>query len=151
MNDIDRDTHDHDLTYENEQSTVTIPLKEYDKLKSQGNYITDPSLISIIDKLEEHNMSEQNQIEDIKFNGKNLYKEESFTDLEVGTIRKLTPIHPDGTEDNERKASFTATTNIMTPSGALPLNGEIEADSLESFVSFLNDQPYIFINLVFVY
>ena len=50
---IDRDTHDHDLTYENEQSTVTIPLKEYDKLKEQGNYITDPSLISIIDKLEE--------------------------------------------------------------------------------------------------
>tara|TARA_B000000565_G_C23443698_1_gene245184 strand:+ start:36 stop:404 length:369 start_codon:yes stop_codon:yes gene_type:complete len=80
-------------------------------------------------------MSEQNQIEDIKFNGKNLYKEESFTDLEVGTIRKLTPIHPDGTEDNERKASFTATTNIMTPSGALPLNGEIEADSLEEAIA----------------
>ena len=80
-------------------------------------------------------MSEQNQIDDIKFNGKNLYKEESFTDLEVGTIRKLTPIHPDGTEDNERKASFTATTNIMTPSGALPLNGEIEADSLEEAIA----------------
>ena len=80
-------------------------------------------------------MSEQNQIEDIKFNGENLFKEESFTDLEVGTIRKLTPIHPDGTEDNERKASFTATTNIMTPSGALPLNGEIEADSLEEAIA----------------
>ena len=25
--------HDHDLTYENEQSTATIPLKEYDSLK----------------------------------------------------------------------------------------------------------------------
>ena len=48
-----RDTHDHDLTYENEQSTVTIPLKEYDKLKEQGQYITDPSLISIIDNIEE--------------------------------------------------------------------------------------------------
>ena len=36
-----RDTHDHDMTYENEQSTVTIPLKEYDKLKQQGQYITD--------------------------------------------------------------------------------------------------------------
>ena len=47
-----RDTHDHDLTYENEQSTVTIPLKEYDKLKEQGQYITDPGLISIIDKIE---------------------------------------------------------------------------------------------------
>ena len=50
---VDRDSHDHDLTYENEQSTVTIPLKEYDKLKEQGQYITDPSLISIIDKIEE--------------------------------------------------------------------------------------------------
>ena len=49
----DRDTHDHDMTYENEQSMVTIPLKEYDKLKEQGKYITDPSLISVIDKIEE--------------------------------------------------------------------------------------------------
>ena len=49
----DRDSHEHDMTYENEQSTVTIPLKEYDKLKSEQSYITDPSLISIIDKIEE--------------------------------------------------------------------------------------------------
>ena len=49
----DRDSHEHDMTYENEQSMVTIPLKEYDKLKEQGQYITDPSLISIIDKIEE--------------------------------------------------------------------------------------------------
>jgi len=50
---FDQDTHEHDMTYENEQSTVTIPLREYDKLKEQGQYITDPSLISIIDKIEE--------------------------------------------------------------------------------------------------
>ena len=50
---IDRDTHDHDLTYENEQSTVTIPLKEYDKLRGRQSYITDKSLISVIDKIEE--------------------------------------------------------------------------------------------------
>ena len=49
----DRDSHEQDMTYENEQSMVTIPLKEYDKLKEQGNYITDPSLISVIDKIEE--------------------------------------------------------------------------------------------------
>jgi len=47
------DDRDVDSTYENEQSMVTIPLKEYDKLKEQGQYITDPSLISIIDKIEE--------------------------------------------------------------------------------------------------
>ena len=45
--------HGEDLSYENEQSMVTIPLREYDKLKNQGNYITDPSLISVIDKIEE--------------------------------------------------------------------------------------------------
>ena len=49
---VDRDTHDHDLTYENEQSTVTIPLKEYDKLKDQSKYITDDTLIGHIDKIE---------------------------------------------------------------------------------------------------
>ena len=47
------DERDNDKSFENEQSTVTIPLKEYDKLKEQGKYITDPSLISVIDKLEE--------------------------------------------------------------------------------------------------
>ena len=32
---------------------VQISIKEYDKLKEQGKYITDPSLISVIDKIEE--------------------------------------------------------------------------------------------------
>ena len=49
---VDRDTHDHDLTYENEQTSVTIPLREYDKLKEQNKYITDPTLIGMIDKIE---------------------------------------------------------------------------------------------------
>ena len=49
---VDRDTHDHDLTYENEQRSVTIPLREYDKLKEQNKYITDATLISAIDKIE---------------------------------------------------------------------------------------------------
>ena len=54
---VDRDTHDHDLTYENEQRSVTIPLREYDRLKEtiekQSQYITDPNLIAVIDKIEE--------------------------------------------------------------------------------------------------
>ena len=44
-------------TYEDESATakrtVTIPLKEYDELKEQPQYIKDPSLIAIIDKIEE--------------------------------------------------------------------------------------------------
>ena len=46
-----------DKSFENEvpapSPMVQISLKEYDKLKEQGKYITDPSLISVIDKLEE--------------------------------------------------------------------------------------------------
>ena len=50
-------THEHDRTYENEGSRdlspmVQISIKEYDKLKEQSKYITDPTLISAIDKLE---------------------------------------------------------------------------------------------------
>jgi hypothetical protein len=45
--------YDNDKSFENEQSTVTIPLKEYDKLREKQSYITDKSLISVIDKIEE--------------------------------------------------------------------------------------------------
>jgi len=43
-------------SYEDEVSskrTVTIPLKEYDELKAEENFIKSPSLIAIIDKIEE--------------------------------------------------------------------------------------------------
>ncbi len=42
-------------SYENEasiQRTVTIPLREYDKLQEQKNYITSKTLIDIIDNVE---------------------------------------------------------------------------------------------------
>ena len=45
-----------DATYEDEHTsrrTGTIPLKEYDELKLEQSFIKDPSLISIIDKVEE--------------------------------------------------------------------------------------------------
>ena len=56
------DTHEHDKTYENESTRDTSPMvrisiREYNDLRDQakeaGKYITDPSLISIIDKIEE--------------------------------------------------------------------------------------------------
>jgi len=44
---------DDDKTFENEQSMVTIPLKEYDKLREKQRYITDRNLIAVVDKIEE--------------------------------------------------------------------------------------------------
>ena len=54
-----KDDHDEravDASYEDELTSrrqVTIPLKEYDELKAEQHFIKDPSLISIIDKIEE--------------------------------------------------------------------------------------------------
>ena len=52
--------HGEDMSYENEQSIVSIPLKEYDKLKDQGKYITDPTLIAAKENilLENFNVNE---------------------------------------------------------------------------------------------
>jgi len=47
------DDKDVDRSFENEQSTVTIPLREYDKLKEKQHYITDKDMIAVIDKIEE--------------------------------------------------------------------------------------------------
>ena len=44
---------DDDRTFENEQSMVTIPLKEYDRLREKQKYITDRDMIAVIDKIEE--------------------------------------------------------------------------------------------------
>ena len=44
-----------DATYEDEHTsrrTVTIPLREYDELKADKNFIKDKTLIDIIDNIE---------------------------------------------------------------------------------------------------
>jgi hypothetical protein len=70
-------------------------------------------------------MAEQNGKE-IQMDAANLYREENFTDLRAGTLRKLVPVRADGTEDPARPAIFSAATQVMTPGGVLPLSGEIE-------------------------
>ena len=47
------DDYDNDKSFENEQSTVTIPFKEYDKLREKQKYITDKDMIAVVDKIEE--------------------------------------------------------------------------------------------------
>jgi hypothetical protein len=80
-------------------------------------------------------MSQQNALDNIQIDAENLWKEENYTDLQVGSIRKLTPIKLDGSEDETREAIYSATTNIMTPGGALPISGEIEASTLAEAVA----------------
>ena len=53
MTETDENIRSQDDSYENEGGTVTIALKEYDKLRERQSYITDKSLIAVIDKIEE--------------------------------------------------------------------------------------------------
>ena len=71
---------------------------------------------------------------DFSIDRSNLYKEESFTDLKVGNIRRLTPVKQDGSEDKTRNTIFVGQTNLMTPNGALPIQGVISAKELQQAV-----------------
>ena len=77
---------------------------------------------------------EQRNAIDFKVDRSNLYREESFTDLKVGSIRRLTPVKPDGSEDKSRKTIFVGQTNIVTPQGPLPIQGVIQAKELQQAI-----------------
>ena len=76
----------------------------------------------------------ENNSLDFSVDHTNLYKEESYTDLKVGNIRRLIPVKPDGSEDRSRKAIFVGQTNLMTPNGPLPIQGVIKAKELQQAV-----------------
>ena len=77
---------------------------------------------------------EQSTTLDFKVDKSNLYREESFTDLKVATIRRLTPVKADGSPDKTRKSVFVGQTNIMTPNGPLPIQNPIPAKHLQQAV-----------------
>ncbi len=74
------------------------------------------------------------KLSDVKMDMANLYREEAYTDLKTGGIRKLVPVKLDGTEDTSRQATFSGHTQLMSPHGPLPLQGVIDAKTLEEAV-----------------
>lgn len=70
------------------------------------------------------------RMEEIEFNALDLWREEIITDRMVGSIRIMTPIKVDGSTDSARQVEFYAQTQIMTQGGALPIEGQIEAETL---------------------
>lgn len=78
--------------------------------------------------------SHPEKLSDIKMDTANLYREESYTDLKTGGIRKLVPVKSDGSDDMLRKPIFSGHTQLMSPHGPIPLQGVIEAASFEEAV-----------------
>lgn len=69
-------------------------------------------------------------IDQIQFDAANLYREDQVTDLKVGSIQRLIPIKPDGSDDDSRPVRFTGQAQLMTQMGPLPISAPIDADSL---------------------
>ena len=74
-----------------------------------------------------------------KMDSTSLYREEVVTDRKVGTIRVLTPIKSDGSTDASRAVTYIGEAQLLTSVGTLPINFEIEAQSLEDAVKKFAD------------
>ena len=75
-------------------------------------------------------MNEQD-LDQIQVDTDNLYREESFTDLKVATLRRLVPIKLDGSDDESRIPIYSGSSHIMSQMGPVPVNTQIEANSLQ--------------------
>jgi hypothetical protein len=79
-------------------------------------------------------MAAQSDMPEVELDAAGLYREETFTDRRAGTIRRLTPVTPDGLVDASRAVLFSGQTQLLTPAGVLPLVFDIEARSLDEAV-----------------
>jgi len=76
---------------------------------------------------------------DLSVKQENLYLEESFSDLDMASIRRLTPVKPNGLKDKSRKQIFVGHLNIMTPQGPIPIQAPIDARNLKEAVELYPD------------
>jgi hypothetical protein len=68
-----------------------------------------------------------------------IYREETFTDRRVGTVRRLTPVTADGSPDAARPVIFVGQAQVMTPMGAVPISFELEATTLDTAIAKFGD------------
>lgn len=76
---------------------------------------------------------------DSKMDASALYREDIVTDRKVGTIRRMTPLKSDGSDDAARPTLYVGEAQIMTNAGPLPINFEIEAAGLAEAVEKFGD------------
>ena len=74
------------------------------------------------------------QISEIKVDRDNLYREEVYTDLKIASIRVLTPVRTDGTQDPDREVLYSGETQLMSQMGPIPVHAPIDARSLEEAI-----------------
>jgi hypothetical protein len=81
----------------------------------------------------------QNIAEQINVDRQSMYREETFSDLRMATIKRLTPVNVDGTPDDSREVLFIAQTQLLTNAGMLPVTCQIDARSLKEAIDKFPD------------
>ena len=84
-------------------------------------------------------MSPANDARQATMDSTQIYREETFTDRKVGTIRRLTPVVADGSADPARAVLFVGQAQVMTPMGAVPISFELEASTLDAAIAKFGD------------
>ena len=64
-----------------------------------------------------------------------LYREETYTDRQVGTLRVLVPVTASGAADASRPMIYTGEAQLLTNMGPVPIGFDIEAKSLAEAVA----------------
>jgi hypothetical protein len=77
----------------------------------------------------------ESRLPEPKMDANALYREEIYTDRQVGTIRVLIPVTQEGKPDTARPTLFVGEAQIYTSMGALPLSFELEGSTLSEAVT----------------
>jgi len=82
----------------------------------------------------------------IRINQNNLYREEVFTDMTVGSLHQMTPVKINGEIDKQRKVMFIGNTQLITKQGPLPIRFPIDARNLQQAVDKFPEAMETFVN-----
>jgi hypothetical protein len=75
-------------------------------------------------------MATETNAAELRMDPASLYREETFTDRRIGTLRVLTPVTTQGVIDPSRRVLYLGEAQILTPAGVLPVAFEVDANSL---------------------
>ncbi len=76
-------------------------------------------------------MTDEIKHDDFSVDKANLYREETYTDFKIATLKVLCPIHPDGTDDDSRSKRYFGETQMISPEGPIPVRSMLSANSLD--------------------
>lgn len=82
----------------------------------------------------------------IRINQNNLYREEVFTDMTIGSLHQMTPVKVNGEVDKQRKIMFIGNTQLITKQGPLPIRFPIDARNLQQAVDKFPEAMEAFVN-----